>query len=258
MNTLFNFSIKAISVIMISIFLLLIFSMVSQLITDQLSSPPDIKEIFFAIKLSLFTATISAILSLIISVPIAYLFSRKNFFGKTFFDTLLDLPVVLSPIALGSMLLIFLNTPFGRQLDSTFGPFIFNVKGIILAQFFVITGLAIRLIKNSIENIDLEYENLARSLGYNKFEVFFKVVIPMAKNGLISAFLLIWARAIGEFGATITLAGATPGKTETIPIAINLSFEAANTSNVIIFISILILISFTVLFTIRKIGGYNK
>ena len=113
-------------------------------------------------------------------------------------------------------------------------------------------GLSIRLLKTAFEGVDVEYENLARTLGYNKMQVFFNVVLPMSRRGLLTSFLMVWGRAIGEFGATVTLAGATTLKTETIPVAIYLSFESADISSALVFITILITISFAILFIVRK------
>jgi molybdate transport system permease protein len=139
-----------------------------------------------------------------------------------------------------------------------FGPFVFEVKGIILAQFIVVVGLAIRLLRSAFEAIDVEYENLARTLGYNQVQVFLRVVLPMAGKGLLASFLLVWGRAIGEFGATVTLAGATPLKTETIPVAINLSFASADISSALVFITILISISLGILFFLRKVDVFGR
>lgn len=258
MNRLFYTVFVAISALLILFFVGLIAAMVMDLMTDSLVRKPEIQEILFAIKLSLATATFSALLAVVVAVPVAYLFSRHTFFAKNLFDTVLDLPVVLSPIALGAMLLIFFNTSFGKQVDAWFGPFVFEIKGIVLAQFFVVIGLAIRLMKTTFDGIDVEYENLARTLGLDRLRVFLKVVLPMARNGLLAAFLLVWGRAIGEFGATITLAGATTMKTETVPVAIYLSFESANISSAIVFILILIFISLTILFVVRKMGGHVR
>jgi len=155
------------------------------------------------------------------------------------------------------MLLIFFNTPLGIQIDEQFGPFVFEVKGIVLAQFLVVVGLSIRLLKTTFEGIDVEYENLARTLGYNKMQVFFKVVLPMAGKGLVASFLLVWGRAIGEFGATVTLAGATTMKTETIPVAIYLSFESADITGALTYITILITISLAILFFLRTAKFFN-
>ena len=146
----------------------------------------------------------------------------------------------------------------GKQIDQALGPFVFEVKGIILAQFFVVIGLSIRLLKSSFDGIDKEYENLARTLGLSKMQVFIKVVLPMAGKGLLATFLLVWARAIGEFGATVTLAGATTLKTETIPVAIYLSFESADISSALVFILILISVSLTILFFVRKANAFAR
>ena len=258
MNRLFNVLVVGTSALLILFFIILIASLVAELWRTSLDSTPRMDEVLFAVKLSLLTATISSVLALVVSVPVAYLFSRHRFFAKNILDTLLDLPIVLSPIALGAMLLIFFNTGLGRQLDAWFGPFVFSVKGIILAQFIVILGLSIRLLKTTFDGIDKEYEDLARTLGYNKMAVFTKVVLPMARKGILAAFLLIWGRAVGEFGATVTLAGATTMKTETIPVAIYLNFESAHISSAIVFILILIGMSLAILFCVRKTGANER
>lgn len=251
MNRIFYTIMWGTAFLLIFAFTVLIACMIVELSQEIFLKPPDFSEISFAVRLSLLTATIASILSLLVSIPVAYLFSRYTFFGKNFFDTLLDLPIVLSPIALGAMLLIFFNTPLGKIIDQQFGPFVFEVKGIILAQTFVVVGLSIRLLRATFEGIDVEYENLARTLGYSRMQVFYKVVLPMASKGLISSFLLVWGRAIGEFGATVTLAGATTMKTETIPVAIYLSFESADITSALIYITILIFTSLAILFFLR-------
>jgi molybdate transport system permease protein len=256
MNRLFNIFIVGTSTLLICLFLVLLLSMLSELWHQSAIRPPDLPEILFAARLSLVTATIASIIALAISIPVAYLFSRYSFPGKDLFDTLLDLPIVLSPIALGALLLIFFNTGLGRHVNHWFGPFVFEVRGIVLAQFVVIVGLSLRLLKETFQTIDVEYENLARTLGCNKMQVFARVVLPMSRRGLLAAFLLIWGRAIGEFGATVTLAGATTMKTETIPVAIFLNFESVDISSAIVFISILIAMSFVVLLFVRKTQRY--
>jgi molybdate transport system permease protein len=252
MNRAFHLFIGGTAALLIGLFVVLLLSMLLELWHQSAVRPPHLPEIWFAARLSLVTATIASVIALAVSIPVAYLFSRYSFPGKDVFDTLLDLPIVLSPIALGALLLIFFNTGLGRQLDHWFGPFVFEVRGIILAQFVVIVGLSLRLLKETFQTIDVEYENLARTLGCNQMQVFTRVVLPMARRGLLAAFLLIWGRAIGEFGATVTLAGATTMKTETIPVAIFLNFESVDISSAIVFITILIAMSFAVLFFVRK------
>ena len=104
-------------------------------------------------------------------------------------------PPHLDEVSFAVKLSLITSTPLGRQIDQRFGPFVFEVKGIVLAQFLVVVGLSIRLLKTTFEGIDVEYENLARTLGYDQMRVFFKVVLPMAGKGLVASFLLVWARA---------------------------------------------------------------
>jgi len=213
------------------------------------------EEILFAIRLSVITATISAIISILIAIPVAYAISRASFPGKDIVDSLLDLPIVISPVALGAALLVFFNTPLGAAIDDNVVKFVFSVPGIVLAQITVISALAIRLLKSTFDSIDPRYEQVARTLGCSKPEAFFRVSLPLARDGLIAATILTWARAVGEFGATVTLAGATAMKTETLPTAIFLSLATADVGKAIAVIFVLVIIAVAALLVIRKIIG---
>ena len=213
------------------------------------------EEILFAIRLSVTTATVATVISMIIAVPVAYAISQTEFPGKNIVDSMLDLPIVISPIALGAALLVFFNTPIGAGIDDNVMKFVFAVPGIILAQITVISALAIRLLKSTFDSIDPRYERVGRTLGCSKPEVFFRVTLPLAKDGLIAAGILTWARAVGEFGATVTLAGATAMKTETLPIAIFLSLASADVEKAIAVIFVLVIIAMVALLIIRKIIG---
>lgn len=213
------------------------------------------QEILFAIRLSIATASIATIISILIAIPVAYAISQTEFPGKDIVDSLLDLPIVISPIALGAALLVFFNTPIGAGINDNVIKFVFAVPGIVLAQITVISALAVRLLKSTFDSIDTRYEQVGRTLGYSKLEVFFKITLPLAKDGLIASGILTWARAVGEFGATVTLAGATPLKTETLPIAIFLSLASADIEKAIAVIFILIIIAVVALITMRKITG---
>jgi molybdate transport system permease protein len=209
----------------------------------------------FAIKLSLATATITTILAVAIAIPVAYAISKNNFFGKSIVDSLLDLPIVISPIALGAALLVFFNTPLGEVINNNILRFVFSVPGIVLAQFTIVSALAVRLLKSTFDSIDMRYEQVARTLGCSKPEAFFKVILPLSRNGLIACTILTWARAVGEFGATVTLAGATAMKTETLPISIFLNLSSANIGQAIALIMILVVISLAALLLVRVITG---
>jgi molybdate transport system permease protein len=213
------------------------------------------QDTLFAIKLSLATATITTILAVAIAVPVAYAISKNNFWGKSLVDSLLDLPIVISPIALGAALLVFFNTPLGAAINNNVIRFVFSVPGIVLAQFTIVSALAIRLLKSTFDGIDTRYEQVSRTLGCSKPEAFFRVILPLAKNGLIAASILTWARAVGEFGATVTLVGATAMKTETLPISIFLNLSSANIEQAVALILILVVISLIALLLVRLITG---
>ncbi|UCD85305.1 MAG: ABC transporter permease subunit, partial [Deltaproteobacteria bacterium] len=140
------------------------------------------EEILFAIRLSLVTATLATFLSILIAIPSAYAISQSNFPGKYIVDTLLDLPIVVSPIALGAALLVFFNTPIGAGIDSRVLKIVFAVPGIVLAQFTIVSALATRLLKSTFDDIDPRFEQVARTLGYSKLKAFFKVTLPLARS----------------------------------------------------------------------------
>ncbi len=193
----------------------------------------------YSLGLSLFSASVATLLAICIGLPTAYALSRYNFTGKEFIDNFLELPMVASPAALGAMLLIFFNNPIGSWINDHVN-FVFTVAGVILAQLITTIGIATRLIKSVIDEIPPRYENVARSLGATPFKSFRKVVFPLSKKGIISASILTWAKAFGEFGATITLAGSMPNHTETLPIAIFMRLSAADIEGTVIMILLLI------------------
>jgi len=251
------FKIATISaLVLLAVFFIgIIVSMLAYTRWDAFVSALFSEEILFAIRLSVTTATIAAIISILIAVPVAYAISRASFPGKDIVDSLLDLPIVISPIALGAALLVFFNTPLGAGIDDHIIKFVFAVPGIVLAQITVISALAIRLLKSTFDSIDPRYEQVARTLGCSKPEAFFRVTLPLARDGLIASGILTWARALGEFGATVTLAGATAFKTETLPTAIFLSLASADVEKAIAVIFVLIIIAIAALLVIRKIIG---
>ena len=205
----------------------------------------------FAIRLSLVAATIATLLAVAIGLPAAYALSRASFPGKKLVDTFLELPMIMSPIALGAALLIFFNTSFGAAIQEKGILFVFEFPGIVLAQFATIAGLATRLMKTALDEISPRYEAVARSLGSSAWGAFWKITFPLAFRGLIGAAILCWAKAIGEFGATVTLAGTMAFKTETMPIAIFMALASADLRKTIILILILAGIGLSALYAVR-------
>ncbi len=195
---------------------------------------------------------------MVVSIPAAYTLSRARFRGRDLVDALINIPIAMPPVALGTALLIFFtNTPVGVFIDTSILKFVFEVPGIILAQFSVISVLAVRLMKPVFDGIDPRYEKIARTLGHSELDSFVKVTLPMARNGVFGAAVLAWTRAMGEFGATVTLAGATRFKTETLSIAMFLNLSVANLQNAMAVVVILLMLTISVLLISRRIvyGG---
>jgi molybdate transport system permease protein len=207
----------------------------------------------FSIRLSLVTATAAMLLAVVIGLPAAYALSRFQFPGKKMVDTLLELPMIMSPVALGAALLVFFNTPVGNVIQERGILFVFEFPGIVLAQFATIAGLATRLMKTALDEISPRYEAVARSLGSNAWEAFWKITLPLSFRGILSAMILCWAKAVGEFGATVMLAGTMAFKTETMPIAIFMSLASADIPKTIILILILAGIGLTALYAVRLV-----
>ncbi len=253
MNRVFDIALAAGTALLAGFFLLLAAGLLLTMIETAPAAGVSGPRILSVLRVSLLSATVSAALATGLGIPTAYLLSRKDFFGKTALDTLLDLPLVLSPVAVGAMLLIFFSTGFGRRLDGLFGPFVLSPRGIIVAQFVIVVGLAVRLLKAAFDGVDREYENISRTLGLGPGATMLRVVLPISRRGVLAAFLLVWGRALGEFGATVTLVGATPFRTETAATAIHLSLESGDLAGGLFFVAILLAVSMTILYLVRKI-----
>jgi len=210
----------------------------------------------FSIRLSLMTATLAAFVAVVLAVPAAYALSRFRFPGRELVDTMLEFPIIVSPAALGAMLLIFFNNPLGEWIQAHAVQFVFAFAGIVLAQFVTILGVATRLLKTAFDDVPREVETIARTLGASPRHAFFTVTLPLVRRGLLAAFILAWAKAFGEFGATIMVAGTMAMRTETLPIAIFLRLASADIEGTVALILVLVVIGLTALhFTRRLLGG---
>ncbi|MDW7711621.1 MAG: ABC transporter permease [Deferrisomatales bacterium] len=210
-----------------------------------------------AVALSLGTATVATCLALCLAVPAAYGLARYRFPGAAVVDVLLDLPMVLSPVAVGVSWLLFFRTSGGQWVEEHLLRFVFEVPGIVLAQFTVALALATRVLKASYQDVDVRYEQVARFLGCTPWGAFRRVTLPLARRGLVAAFILGWARSVGEFGATVTLAGAVPGKTETVPVAIYLRLASVDVGGAVALMLLLSAIGLLALAAVRLLGGFR-
>lgn len=206
---------------------------------------------WFAIRLSLGAATVATLLSVLLGLPAAYALSRNNFRGKTVIDTMLELPMIVSPAALGAMLLIFFTTPLGQWLQDNSVRVVFAAGGVVLAQFVTTVGVATRLMKAALDEIPVRYEEVARTLGATPAVAFARVTFPLCRRGILAAAILTWAKALGEFGATITLAGTMAMRTETLPIAIFMQLSTANIEGTVALILILTTLGLLTLLGVR-------
>ena len=196
-----------------------------------------------ALILSLLSSISASAMAMIAALPAAYSLSRNKNRFTPIFDTIVDIPLVLSPIALGALLLVFFSGAAGDILKSAGVTVVFTFTGIVVAQFSIVTALAIRLLKATFDSIDPRYEQIARIMGCSEKKAFFKVALPMASKGIAASMVLVWARSMGEFGATIMLAGPMPGVTETLPVSIYLSFASADVERALAVTALLLVIS---------------
>ncbi|MGI5887130.1 MAG: ABC transporter permease [Syntrophomonadaceae bacterium] len=223
---------------------------------------PDLKtslqsaEIIFAIKLSIYTSIISTFLCILMAIPIGYYLARVNSRFSFIINTVLDIPLALPPIVSGvALLLLFGTTQFGHNLAHMGLEFVFTVKGIILAQFFVNVPYMIKVVYTAFSSVSTRMEFVARSLGYNQLETFVKITLPLAKNGIMAAIIITWAKALGEFGAALMLAGATRLKTETLPLSLFLNMSTGELSLAMAAATILIVISVVSLLVFEALGS---
>lgn len=176
-----------------------------------------------ALTLSLWVALWAVVLSLPLGIGFGWLLARRHFRGKTLVDTFVNLPLVVPPVITGYLLL----TMFGQQgviggwLNDTFGVrIVFDWKGAALASAVIAFPLMVRSIRTSFESVDRRLEKAARTLGAGPVDTFFSVTLPLARRGIIAGCVLAFARSLGEFGATIMIAGNIEGETRTIPLYI--------------------------------------
>jgi molybdate transport system permease protein len=180
-----------------------------------------------ALKLSLLTSTASLIIAITTGTPLAYILARWNFNGKTVFELLIDLPVVLPPSVAGLALLIAFGRTgvFGTWLNRIGVSLPFTQLAVVIAQTFVSAPLFVRSARVGFAGIDKQLEEAAKVEGASEWQVFRFIMFPLAGRAFLTGLVLAWTRALGEFGATIMFAGNLEGKTQTMPLAIYLGFE---------------------------------
>lgn len=206
------------------------------------------------IILSLKIASIATVFSFILGIFFAYILNKKNVPGKNIWETLLILPMILPPSVTGCLLLIAFGKRgvIGAFLMESFGiQIVFTWVGAAIAACIVSLPLMYQNAKSAFISIDPIYEKAAQTLGSSEWKIFRTVLFPLAWPGIISGVILSFARAIGEFGATLMIAGNIPGKTQTMPTAIYFAVESGNTQMANSLVVIMVIFSFTVIFALN-------
>lgn len=177
------------------------------------------------LALSLGAAAAATGLALVLGVPAAYFLARTTHRAASVLGLLLDLPLVLSPVAIGTALLLFLHRPPGALLEEWVG-FTFRFPGVVLAQFTVVLAVVVRTATAAFAQANPAWERHAALYGATRRFILLRVTLPAAKPGLLAALALAFGRALGEFGATVTLAGTIPGRTETVATGIAMALAS--------------------------------
>ena len=209
-----------------------------------------------AMRLSIYTTLATVLLTILLGTPVAYLIARKEFPGKRALDALIDLPIVLPPSVAGIALL----AAFGRRgmpgayLSSLGFEIPFTTLAVVMAQLFVASPFYVKTLAVAFASVDRDLEQAAAIDGASAWQVFRRVTLPLSFRGAIGGAIMTWARALGEFGATILFAGNFPGKTQTMPLAIYIGFEM-DMHVALSLAAILLITSFAVLAVVKGLAG---
>ncbi|WFE30587.1 ABC transporter permease [Solwaraspora sp. WMMD791] len=212
-----------------------------------------------ALRLSMLTATAATILCLMLGVPLAWLLARTRLPGRGLIRALVTVPLVLPPVVGGLALLLVYGRRglVGGWLDTTFGVTVpFTTTAVVLAEAFVAMPFLIIAVEGALRGADPRYEEAAATLGAGRWTTFRRVTLPIVAPGIAAGSVLCWARALGEFGATITFAGNFPGRTQTMPLAVYLALEQDLEAAIVLSL-LLLVVSVAILAGLRDrwVGG---
>ena len=210
-----------------------------------------------ALFLSLVAAFAGSLISFLPSLLTGYFLARFDFFGKSVLQVLVILPYSVTPVAVGSLVLLFLASDgLGKTLDAAL-DLLFTIKGAILVQGILSYSIMSDVFAQVFSSIDEEYEELARTMGYGRLSTLFRILTPMARKGIVEGYLLGFLKAFTDFGATVMVAGAIIGKTATIPISIYILMNSGDVSGALSLIVVSFLISALLTYSIRA-SGYMR
>ena len=212
-------------------------------------------ETLFALKFTLFTSSTAMAVAMLVGISGGYLMARGRFLGKALLETVLDIPLVMPPLIAGvGLMFLFGHRMLGKIPADVLGIHIVSSPwGAVLAQAFVASPIVLRSCQAAFAAVDRSYEDVARTLGLTPLQVMLRVNIPLAGKNILSGAILAWARAMGEFGATLMVAGATRLHTETLPIAVYLNISSGELGIAISCALVLLAAAFAMLLATRII-----
>ncbi len=211
---------------------------------------------WFPLWLSLRVAAVATLVSLALGLWIAYLLANRRFRGKELLDALVTLPLVLPPTVLGYYLLVVLgrSSPLGHIYEWAFGgPLVFTWQAAVVASTLHAIPLLVKSARAAFETVDRSYEKAARNLGASDWRVFWRVTLPLSRRAVIAAAVLAFARALGDFGATLMIAGDIPGRTQTAAIAIYDAVEGGDTMVARVLVLVLSLMAIAIVYAANRL-----
>jgi molybdate transport system permease protein len=218
-------------------------------------------EIQYAVRLTLVSCTISALLSVLVATPLGYLLSRFSFRGRWLIDTVIDVPVVLPPLVIGLSLLILFNLPLrGTNLEQLVEQYLgtrvtYAEPAVVLAQFAVACAFAVQTMRVTFDQIDTRAEQVALTLGCRRSQACFQIVLPQAWRGMVAALTIAWARSLGEFGPILVFAGATRMRTEVLSTTVFLELSVGQLEAAVAVSLLMVLAAIVVLSVVRLLGA---
>lgn len=223
---------------------------------DALSKP----EIQHAIRLTLVSCSISALLSVWVATPLGYLLSRFSFRGRWLIDTIIDIPMVLPPLVIGLSLLILFHLPVaGTTLEQQFQQRLglrvtYAEPAVVLAQFAVACAFAVQTMRVTFDQIDARAEQVALTLGCRRSRAFLEIALPQAWRGIVASLTIAWARSLGEFGPILVFAGATRMRTEVLSTTVFLELSVGQLEAAVAVSLLMVLAAMVVLGIVRLVG----
>jgi molybdate transport system permease protein len=211
---------------------------------------------WFPLLLSLRVALIATALVVVVGVGLAHALARRKFFGREFLDAIVTLPLVLPPTVLGYYLLILLgrHSAIGRIIEAITGQaLVFTWQGAVVAAAVGALPLVVKTARAAIGEVDRDIENVARTLGQSEWGVFWRVTLPLARRGVLAAAILAFARSLGDFGATLMVAGNIPGRTQTAAIAIYDATQAGRDNDALVLVLILSAAALLLMYATNKL-----